>query len=288
MTVATKTPDFHGRRAIVFDTAATDKDNPEILEHAWLELEQNAGSGTFFLLESPATAEFPGQHSRHETVRPSSLGALATHGLLPEDVAGEPRFSVKDHLGGPNLVLIGHQIDFDWKAARGYSYTPDLFSNGGGPVKGTTSPLDDVPRICTLAMSKRLWPDLDSHKLGAVFFHVRGVSAETRDLVKGAHSAMSDVLMATTILFEILRLRPEIKTWEALWRFSEDSRLPRFWDFGKYGPNGNCNVGNPKGLPLHAARRDSGYLKWCRDTFWEEKPYLVKAINLMERGELAP
>jgi hypothetical protein len=46
--------------------------------------------------------------------------------------------------------LIGHNIDFDWGAI-------------GQP---------DIKRICTLALSRKVWPTLDSHSQSAGFFYV--------------------------------------------------------------------------------------------------------------------
>jgi exodeoxyribonuclease X len=282
---STAAPDFFNRRVLVFDTELTDlpdrcPEGPEIIESAWCELEPAAHIGGFFFLEKPWTAEFITQAAYHDTDRPSSCGALAVHGILPQDVAGQPKFSVTDHLGGADVVLIGHNIDVDWNAARRYAAEvpadDDLFGKRGE--------LDDVPRICTLAMARRVYGPAVQHGLGALMFHIRGYTPETRDMVRGAHSALSDVMMTLTLLLDIAKRRPEIRSWKAMWEFSEDCRLPRFWPLGKYGPKENGGVGQP----LEAARNDLGYLDWVRDTFWQKDPYLVRAVNLMQRGELKP
>lgn len=264
-------PDFFGRRVLVFDTECTAIDDPEILESAWVELEPTAHIGAFFLLEKPELENFEGSTGRHGTAKPTTLGALAVHGILPDEVKGMPPFSLAC-LGGAGdgkVVLIGHQVDFDWGAACAATRSG---SNGSA-----RSPLDDAPRICTLAMARRIWPDLDSHSLGALVYHVRGVSAETRDVVDMAHGAMPDAMMTMTVLLALLKERPDLKSWEKVWAFSEDCRLPRTWSFGKF-----------EGQPLGAA--DRGYIGWVRKNCTDRPdwPYLSKALDLMEAGALAP
>jgi exodeoxyribonuclease X len=283
-------PDFQDRRVLVFDTELTDlpdraKEPPEIIQHAWIELEPAAHISAFFLLEKPELEDFMMQCACHDTDRCSSPGALAVHGFLPEDVKGLPKFSVDDDLGGPGVVLIGHSIDVDWNAARRYAAKAPTAGDDMFPVEGEArTVLDDVPRICTLAMARRIYGPTVQHSLGALMFHIHGVNAETRDRVRGAHDAGADVFMTMQLLFDILKRKPEIRSWKALWEFSEDSRLPRFWPLGKYGPKDNGGVGQP----LEAARYDHGYCDWVRDTFWKKDPYLVRAVDLMQRGELTP
>jgi exodeoxyribonuclease X len=288
-TAADAAPDFHGRRVVVFDTELTDlpdraKEPPEIIQHAWIELEPHAHVGAFFLLEKPELENYTAHSGAHETDRPSAPGALAVHGILPQDVEGLPKFSVTDDLFGPNLVMIGHSIDVDWNAAR--LYAPEAPKLAGDDLFDSErrTVLDDVPRICTLAMARRIFGPEVQHSLGALMFLIHGVNEETRDMVKGAHDALSDCYMTMELLFYILKKRPEIRTWKALWEFSEDCRLPRYWTLGKYGPKDNGGVG----LPLAAARHDYGYCQWVRETFWKKDPYLVRAVDLMQRGELTP
>lgn len=258
-------PQFAGRRVLAFDTETTRLERPEIIEHAWVELEP-AGLDAFFLLENLEHQDFPGGGERHETSEVSDIGALATHGILPEDVKGLARFSIDEHLEGTNLVLVGHSVDFDWQALMGYA-----------SGEGQAAELMAIPRICTLAMARRVWPDLPTHKLGALMYHVRGVNEETRDMVAGAHGAFPDVLMCMQILFAILKLKPEIRSWRALWEFSEDARLPRNWTFGKF-----------EGQPLGAA--DRGYIGWVRKNCTDRPdwPYLDRALEKMEAGTLTP
>ncbi len=57
--------------------------------------------------------------------------------------------------------------------------------------------------ICTLAISRYLWPDLDSHSLGAMMYTLMPQD-EARAMVRGAHCASDDVKMTIVLLDEIL------------------------------------------------------------------------------------
>jgi len=108
--------------AIIFDIEATDKDNPVLIEAAWVALDSIS---PFTLGE-----EF---HQRYNPGKPISLGALATHHILDEELVDCPPAS-SFTLPADATYLIGHNIDFDWSAI-------------GQP---------DIKRICTLALSRIL------------------------------------------------------------------------------------------------------------------------------------
>ena len=90
--------------AIIFDIEATDKDNPVLVEAAWVALDSIS---PFTLGE-----EF---HQRYNPGKPISLGALATHHILDEELVDCPPAS-SFTLPTDATYLIGHNIDFDWNA----------------------------------------------------------------------------------------------------------------------------------------------------------------------------
>ena len=90
--------------AIIFDIEATDKDNPVLIEAAWVALDSIS---PFTLGE-----EF---HQRYNPGKPISLGALATHHILDEELVDCPPAS-SFTLPADATYLIGHNIDFDWNA----------------------------------------------------------------------------------------------------------------------------------------------------------------------------
>ena len=108
------------------------------------------------------------------------------------------------------LYLIGHNIDYDYKVI------------GEPPVK----------RICTLALSRYLWPELDAHRQSAMLYHLERETA--RDRLKGAHSASCDVENCLVILGHIVVKLGGVETWEQLWEISEKARIPTKLHFGKH------------------------------------------------------
>lgn len=168
----------------------------------------------------------------------SCLGALATHNILDSDLVDcQPSAAAKL----PDAdYLIGHNVDYDWQAL-------------GCP---------NAKRICTLALSRYLWPTLDSHKLAAICYHLFGDQA--RDFVRNAHSALQDVMLVGRILGEIMPLL-NVDSWEALYQVSEVARVPTVMPFGKH-----------KGEPVSSIPDD--YKRWLLRQD-DVDPYLVKALQ---------
>lgn len=136
-------------------------------------------------------------------------GAMAAHHIIAEDLRDEPPSSMFRLPEGTEYI-VGHRIDFDWEMA-------------GKP---------DVKRICTLAMARKLWPTRDAHTLSALLYSTLQPEIARRRLV-GAHSAYVDVENTLTILHAICGA-VQVDTFEGLWRFSEEARIPEVIAFGKH------------------------------------------------------
>ena len=180
---------------------------------------------------------------RFQPTGPISFGAMAVHNIMPHDLDycdPSSAFSLPDC-----DYLIGHNIDFDWRMA-------------GEP---------DVKRICTLALSRYLWPELDSHKQAAVMYFLFG--AEAQEIVQGAHNALEDVRMCRMILQSCLGTLHQrgiaCETLEEMWQASEVARVPTVMSFGKH-----------KGMLVKDVPRD--YVRWYLGQK-ETDPYLVKAFT---------
>ena len=185
-------------KALIFDTETTGIIEPEIIEAAWLHV------------RSPSDPEILETfEQRFRPNKPIELGALATHHIMDEDLAGMPA-SGSFVLPGDVTHLIGHNIDYDWKVA-------------GSP---------DVRRICTLALSRQLFPALDSHTQSAMLYHLQRGTA--RQNLIGAHSALADVHNCKRVLSFLVALLPGIRTWGDLWQASEAARIPTVMSFGKH------------------------------------------------------
>lgn len=223
--------------AIIIDTETTGFDEPDVIELAHTEPMTNPN-------ESPAV-----HCMRFKPRKAITYGAMSTHHIFESELA-----DCAPWIGPwvpPNGVtyLIGHNIDFDWKAI-------------GSP---------DVKRICTLALARTHWPEVDSHSLGAMIYATAtsGERYELRDSLKFSHSSDTDVRL-TCRLVTVILAKLECATWEELWQLSETARVPTRFTFGKF-----------KGKLISDIRRaDRSYIDWClRQDFTREDPYLRKALT---------
>lgn len=219
----------------VLDTETTGIDEPQCIELAHRDVALVDG-----LIDSPEESRFC---QRYLPSKPIAFGAMATHHIRLEDLEGCPPHTQAKIPEGTEY-LIGHNIDFDWKVL-------------GSP---------NVRRICTLAMARKMWPDMDSHTQGAIMYRLWPETAAQR--LRNAHNAGADVDMCVDILAHMCKMiRPE--SIEALWQFSEKARVPTVMPFGKH-----------KGEPIAAIPSD--YKSWLLRQP-DVDPYLVKAL----RGESA-
>ena len=192
--------------AVLFDTETTGIHEPGIVEAAYI------------VLGDPQTLNPVRQFSaRYNPGKPIELGAMATHHIFDEDVADcvpASEFSLPHDTD----YLIGHNVDFDWRVI------------GEPPVK----------RICTLALSRYLAPDVDAHTQSAMIYFYARDRAKARERLARAHSALGDVQNCRALLhYQLadLRDRGELQTdatWEDVWRISERARIPKVMPFGKH------------------------------------------------------
>lgn len=215
-------------KAIIFDTETTGRKNPVIIEGAWLELKS--------IVPYETGESFCERYNPEKTIE---LGALATHHIYDEELKDCPSHKT---FTLPSTVeyIIGHNIDYDWNVA-------------GNP---------NIKRICTLALSRRTWPDLDAYSQSALFYFLERRKA--RDILKNAHSAATDVEICSTILKAICE-KLNVNSFEGLWQISEKARIPLTMPFGKH-----------KGLSFNEIPKD--YKKWLVSQT-DLDPYLVKALS---------
>ena len=211
-------------QAIIFDVEATDKNDAEIIEAASLDVT----SLNPFEVGNPWV-------QRYNPGKPISLGALATHHIMDEELVNCPASS-SFRLPAGTKYLIGHNIDFDWVAI-------------GSP---------EVKRICTLALARSLWPDLDSYTQSALLYYFERHTA--RDQLRNAHSALADVWICSKIVAQIIdKLHPV--SLDALWEMSEKARIPKTMPYGKH--KGELISQVPSDYKQWLLRQDnvSGYLR---------------------------
>ncbi len=176
---------------------------------------------------------------------------MATHGIMDEDLIGcDPSASFE--LPACDFV-IGHNVDFDAQAA------------GIMPTQTNAAPLNAPKRIDTCAMARVCWPDLDCYSQAALIYHLDRQNA--RERLKSAHGAAADVLLCKTILDAEIA-HTGVQSWEELWRFSEEARIPVKMYWGKHA-----------GMAISDLPRD--YVNWlltkCNNPPID--PYLRKALT---------
>lgn len=229
---------------LIFDTETTGlKEDSEIIEAAYLLLKPDAG------LFGPEPDRIPPLLvvdtlfcQRYKPARTMSTGSIAVHHILPEELEGAPD-SATFALPEDADYIVGHSVDFDWKAA-------------GSPTH--------VKRLCTFAMSEHVWPDADSHSLVGLTYMLHGTVPSTRAMVQNAHGAATDVVLTKLLLREILRKRPEIITWSGLHAFSEECRIPLFSPLKRWD-----------GIKLEDM--DDSSINWCLRQDWLD-PYFRKGL----------
>src|SRR5690625_1885984 len=190
-------------RAIIFDTETTGNENPESIEAAWLRVQDP--------IQLTVTEEYEARYQPTQTI---SLGALATHHILDEELQGCPP-SASFSLPADVQYIIGHNIDYDWQAC-------------GEP---------DVKRICTLALARHLLPNLDSHSQSALVYYFDRTNARQR--LGEAHSALADVINCRLNLLNLLQVAKEQGvslpgSSAGLWQRSEQAGRPTIMPPGKH------------------------------------------------------
>jgi len=215
---------------VIFDTESTGLIEPRVIEAAWLKVPDPNGLPTERFLQ------------RYNPHKPIALGALATHHIYDEELTDCPPYT-DFALPADVRYIVGHNVDYDWKVI------------GEPPVK----------RICTLALTRYLWPDLDSYSQSAILYFFERLNA--RELLKAAHSAMQDVVNCLTIFRHLtMRFEPaELSSWETVWQLSEKARIPKVMMFGKH-----------KGTAIKDIPGD--YKSWLLKQP-DVDPYLVKALR---------
>ncbi|MCI3945504.1 3'-5' exonuclease [Pseudomonas syringae] len=220
--------------AYIFDSETTGFIEPQLVEAAWLKL----GDVGFLSIADQFL-------NRYKPGKPIELGALATSHILDEELAECPPHT-EFAMPADTAYIIGHNVDYDWRVI-------------GQP---------DIKRICTAALSRRLWPEADSHSQSAmIYLHYRDQAA---GLLRNAHAALDDVKNCRLLLAKIVdalseKLGRQVTGWEELWELSEDARIPTVISFGKH-----------KGMEI--SKLPSDYKRWLLSQA-ELDPFVRKALS---------
>lgn len=216
--------------ALVLDTETTDLTNPEPVCVAYAYWAPKA------IPANEMTVYF-------RPTKPITWGAMATHHIRPKELENCGAF-VDWRLPSCDY-LIGHNIAFDHRAL-------------GSPA---------VRLIDTLPMARLTWPDLDSHKLGAVIYFL--YNGDPPWNLREAHSASFDVMLTTVVLSAICKAH-DFTELAQIYAFSEDAKIPRKMPFGKYF-----------GHPIAAV--DNDYRAWYRRQA-DADPLILEAFQRFPYG----
>ncbi|MHB8292109.1 MAG: 3'-5' exonuclease [bacterium] len=194
---------MENKTVVIFDTETTGFIEPALIE-----------AGGIIIQGSPFDGQTKTFLSRYNPGKLISFGVIATHNILDSELENSPpasEFKLPENTG----YLVGHNIDYDWQVI--------------------SSP--DIRRIDTLAMASDLWPELDSHGLAALNYALTPIAdrLKIRDIIiNGNHNALTDAKLCLNVLRYILKEKPELNSWGAIWKYSEESRIPKIMPFGKH------------------------------------------------------
>lgn len=174
------------------------------------------------------------------------IASMAVHHILPQDLVGKANFR-EFRLPDETVYLIGHNIDYDVNA-----------------IAKCGQNIQNIKPICTLALARNIWPQLESHSLSTLSYFISDDYHSTRQLLKNAHNAKTDILLTARLLEKIIA-HYQSQDMEQLFAQSQKARLPQFMPFGKH-----------KGQPLTEIPID--YLQWLlrQDNI---DPYLREALE---------
>lgn len=175
---------------------------------------------------------------------PIDFGAMAVHHILESDIAGKPGYETF-RLADNVKYIIGHNVDYDIAAIQ---------------LTGTRI---KAKSICTLALSRMVWPDA-AHNLSALIYMLSNGSLKARESIRNAHNAKQDILLTAALLKQICKALG-VKDMQSLYLFSEQARIPTKITFGKY-----------KGTDLKDLPAD--YIVWLLKQD-DLDPYLRKALS---------
>lgn len=221
---------------------STDK----IVELAWAELDDNLN-----ILRLVRSLIDPQQ--------PICAAASGVHGIVDADVADAPTieefFSQVEPEGLQQpLILIGHNIKFDWRFLQ--PHVPQMLA-----------------MLDTLKLARKYFPDAPNHKLDTLRYYL--------NLYKGdAHRADEDVKTTVELLQRIADVAGK-----GVWELLEESNAPtliKTFPFGKF-----------KGLVIADAAKRLDVREWIqwlfKDSLKSNKPLdpdLAHTLKLALNGEL--
>lgn len=144
-----------------------------------------------------------------------TYGSMAVHHILESDLINQPDYrSFK--LPTETQYIIGHNIEYDMNAIARCGID--------------TQPLKS---ICTLALARQVWKNLDAYNMSALVYYVSKGSEKARQMLKNAHRADADIILTANVLMHLLK-ELQVNNMEELYQISEQALIPTTIHFGKH------------------------------------------------------
>lgn len=219
---------------LLIDTETTGVRNTDrVVEVAWNLIDEQ-----FNLLDQG--------YSLINPMMPIPAGASAVHGITNRDVDEAPTIEqyfgdvLGNKLGSMDFIFTAHQSTFDYRYVSPY-------------IPETT------PQMCTLRLARKIWPNLESHKLGALVYEL-GLEVDKDRF----HSADGDMAVLSGLLKKMVEA-----TDHSLYELFEYANAPiehLAMPFGKH-----------RGVPLKDV--PGSYVRWFLNEAANPDPDLVHAFK---------
>lgn len=142
------------------------------------------------------------------------FASMAVHHIIESDLIGKPAHT-SFKLPSDTIYIIGHNIQYDIRA-----------------IEKCGVDTAQLKPICTLALARRVYPEV-SHKLGALAYMLTQNPEKTREVLKNAHDAKTDILLTAALLRDLI-FKLKIRDMEHLYEESCKAMIPEFINFGKH------------------------------------------------------
>lgn len=144
-----------------------------------------------------------------------NFAAMATHHIIEADLIGKPSYKTFQLPEGVQYI-IGHNVAFDMEAIAKCGINMGMYRP-----------------ICTLALSRLVFPEAPKHNLGTLVYMLSEDKAQARKSLKNAHNAKVDILN-TAQLLQVLAQQLNATSFEHLYLLSQDAMIPKTISFGKH------------------------------------------------------
>lgn len=144
-----------------------------------------------------------------------TYGSMAVHHILESDLINQPDYrSFK--LPTETQYIIGHNIEYDMNA-----------------IARCGIDIQSLKSICTLALARQVWKNLDAYNMSALVYYVSKGSEKARQMLKNAHRADADIILTANVLMHMLK-ELQVNNMEELYQISEQALIPTTIHFGKH------------------------------------------------------